>query len=190
MIPSYFDVIITGVHRLAINAACQLMTDFVRHGSTFGRRLALGSVQCIRIAPSANLPALSPNITPPKPPQRCSTLAAGLPHFATGYMRCWGRDTFISLRGLMFLTGRFDEARYMILGFGQCLRHGLIPNLLDGGMNARFNCRDAIWWWLYCVRQYVEEAPNGKNILKDQVSRLYPTDDSDAKMPGECVSMA
>ncbi|XP_065090211.1 glycogen debranching enzyme isoform X1 [Ochlerotatus camptorhynchus] len=186
MIPSYFDVIITGVHRLAVNAACQLMTDFVRHGSNFGRRLALGSVQCVRVAPSANLPALSPNITPPKPPQRCSTLAAGLPHFATGYMRCWGRDTFISLRGLMFLTGRFDEARYMILGFGHCLRHGLIPNLLDGGMNARFNCRDAVWWWLYCVRQYVEEAPNGKNILKDKVSRLYPTDDSDAKMPGEC----
>ncbi|XP_062560006.1 glycogen debranching enzyme isoform X2 [Armigeres subalbatus] len=186
MIPSYFDVIITGAHRLAVNAACNLMSDFVRHGSNFGRRLALGSVQCIREAPSANLPTLSPNLSPPKPPQRCSTLAAGLPHFATGYMRCWGRDTFISLRGLMFLTGRFDEARYMILGFGACLRHGLIPNLLDGGLNPRFNCRDAIWWWLYCIRQYVEEAPNGKKILMDKVSRLFPTDDSEAKLPGEC----
>lgn len=186
MIPSYFDVIITGVHRLAISAACNLMSEFVRQGSNFGRRLALGSVQCVRVAPSANLPPMSPNVNPPKPPQRCATLAAGLPHFATGYMRCWGRDTFISLRGLMFLTGRFDEARYMILGFGACLRHGLIPNLLDGGMNARFNCRDAIWWWLYCIRQYVEEAPNGKKILMDKVSRLYPTDDSEPKMPGEC----
>ncbi|XP_055637696.1 glycogen debranching enzyme isoform X2 [Toxorhynchites rutilus septentrionalis] len=189
MIPSYFDVIITGVHRLAVNAACNLMANFVRHGSAFGRRLALGSVQCVRVAPSANLPKLSPHVNPPKPPLHCATLAAGLPHFATGYMRCWGRDTFISLRGLMFLTGRFDEARYMILGFGGCLRHGLIPNLLDGGMNARFNCRDAIWWWLYCIRQYVEEAPNGKAILKDKVSRLYPTDDSEAKQSGECDQM-
>uniref|UniRef100_A0A8D8ADW6 Glycogen debranching enzyme n=2 Tax=Culex pipiens TaxID=7175 RepID=A0A8D8ADW6_CULPI len=186
MIPSYFDVILTGVHRLAIAAACNRMTDFVRQGSTFGKRLALGSVQCVRVAPSANLPKLSPNVNDPKPPERCSTLAAGLPHFATGYMRCWGRDTFIALRGLMFLTGRFDEARYMILGFGGCLRHGLIPNLLDGGLNARFNCRDAVWWWMYCVKLYVEEAPNGKAILKDKVSRLYPTDDSEPKAPGEC----
>lgn len=87
---------------------------------------------------SADLPKLSPNTKPPKPGSRCSTLSAGLPHFSTGYMRCWGRDTFISIRGLLFLCGRFDEARYMILGFGSTMRHGLIPNLLDSGSNPRY----------------------------------------------------
>lgn len=76
----------------------------------------------------------------------------------------------------------------MILGFGSTLRHGLIPNLLDSGSNPRFNCRDAIWWWLYCIKQYVTEAPNGADILTEKVSRMFPSDDATAKGPGECVS--
>ncbi|XP_076266629.1 glycogen debranching enzyme isoform X2 [Rhynchophorus ferrugineus] len=194
LIPCYFDVIVTGIYVKLLDQSYNLMSNFVKFGSTFVKGLSLGSLQFGAYIKSADLPALSPNLAPPKPPTRknnnnedvqaCVSLSAGLPHFSVGYMRNWGRDTFIALRGLFILTGRYEESRQHILGYAACLRHGLIPNLLDGGRNSRFNCRDAIWWWLYCIKSYCEEVPNGIQILSDKVSRIFPTDESTAQPPG------
>ncbi|KAK3091545.1 hypothetical protein FSP39_020658 [Pinctada imbricata] len=191
LIPCYFDAIMAGAYVVIRNHALQLMSDFVRDGSSFAQYLAMGSVEFCGFVADAKLPHLSPNIKQPKPPtvedqskdgegmvEATLSLAAGFPHFASGYMRSWGRDTFISLRGLLLLTGRFQEARYIILAYGGCLRHGLLPNLLSEGSGARYNCRDAVWWWLQSIQDYCKMVENGTDILDDKVSRLYPTDDA------------
>ena len=83
-----------------------------------------------------------------------------------GIWRNWGRDTFIALRGLLLLTGRFEDARRLILTYSASIRHGLIPNLLAG---PRYNARDAIWFWLYSISQYTQLAPNGSQILSEMI---------------------
>lgn len=189
--PRYFDVILTYLYALSLRHLSTLLPEYMSEASPFTRSLVFGSLALVGFNPSSPLPTLSSDLTEPKPEitliediprPKCPTIAAGLPHFASGFMRNWGRDTFISLRGLLLVTGRFDEARYIIIGFAETLRHGLIPNLLDKASNARYNCRDAVWWWLKCIKDFTEMAPNGANILKEPVKRIFPTDDSPAKL--------
>uniref|UniRef100_A0A671PSY8 Glycogen debranching enzyme n=1 Tax=Sinocyclocheilus anshuiensis TaxID=1608454 RepID=A0A671PSY8_9TELE len=183
----YLNLSLTWAYTTALDVTFKQMSSFVQNGSSFVKLLALGSVQMCAVGHFPALPPLSPalsdvpyrvnEITKQKE-QRCVSMAAGLPHFSAGIFRCWGRDTFIALRGLMLVTGRHMEARNIILTFAGTMRHGLIPNLLGEGVGARFNCRDAVWWWLQCIQDYCTMVPNGTDILQCPVTRMYPTDDS------------
>ncbi|XP_062848726.1 glycogen debranching enzyme-like isoform X2 [Trichomycterus rosablanca] len=193
LVPCYFDAIIAGAYTTAVDGVISKMSSFVKNSSTLVKQLALGSVQMCGMGPVPALPALSPSLQDvpyrlspftKQEEQCCASLAAGLPHFSSGIFRCWGRDTFVALRGLMLITGRYIEARNIILAFAGTMRHGLIPNLLGEGMKARYNCRDAVWWWLQCIQDYCAMVPNGIDILKCPVSRMYPTDESEPQPAG------
>ena len=60
------------------------------------------------------------------------------------------------------------------------MRHGLIPNLVAGGVGARYNSRDATWFWLQAVQEYTKLAEEGAEILLAPVPRMYAHDNSEA----------
>lgn len=129
--------------------------------------LALTSVQLLGRVSSTGL---HPSIL-------CPSLSAGLPHFTTHHMRCWGRDVFISLPGLLLRTGRLADARRHLLAFAACCHHGLIPNLLDSARRPRYNARDATWWFLHALQQYITRHPeHARDVLDEPVPLRFPND--------------
>lgn len=169
LLPRYFALVIQTAHSAAWDRGMELMSDDVQYGQGFLQKLAMVSVQQTGLTKSASL---YPTISVP-------SLAAGLPHFSTDWTRCWGRDVFISLRGLFLATGRFSDAREHILAFGSVLKHGMIPNLLSGGKFPRYNSRDSIWFFLQNIQDYATMVPNGMEIMKEKIARRFlPYDDT------------
>jgi len=68
----------------------------------------------------------------------------------------WGRDTMISLAGLALVTGRCDEAGYILRTFGRYVRDGLIPNLFpEGETEGLYHTADASLWFFEALHRYV-----------------------------------
>ena len=169
LLPRYFALVVQIAYNAAVKRAIELMSPNIQHGQDFLQSLALVSIQQTGFVKSASL----------WPEKQVSSLAAGLPHFSVSWARCWGRDVFISLRGLFLCTGRFEEAKEHIKGFGSVLKHGMIPNLLSSGAAPRYNSRDSPWFFLQNIQDYAKIAPDGTEILKMKVPRRFlPYDDT------------
>jgi predicted glycogen debranching enzyme len=65
----------------------------------------------------------------------------------------WGRDTMISLPGLLLVTGRFDDARSVLRSFAAALKDGVLPN--DLGARS-YNTVDASLWFIQAVSSYYD----------------------------------
>jgi glycogen debranching enzyme len=82
------------------------------------------------------------------------TLIAGYPWFTD-----WGRDTFIALRGVLLATGRYDEARAVLLAWSVLVDRGMLPNRFpDGGGEPEFNAVDASLWFVVAVHDLLAMA--------------------------------
>lgn len=167
MRPKYFALTVNSAYEAAVNRAIAQMSSFVQEGHPFIHSLALCSVQMNGQVRSASLWHDRPS----------ASMAAGLPFFAASWARLWGRDVFISLRGLYLTTAMHQYAREHILSFGCTLRHGLIPNLLNSMTNPRYNCRDGPWFFAQNVQDYCKMVPNGESILLENIKRRFPRND-------------
>jgi glycogen debranching enzyme len=169
LLPRYFGLIVRTAYMAAFERGVELMDSNVRNGQWFLKSLGMVSAQMTGYVKSASL---YPNKAVP-------SMAAGLPHFAVEWARCWGRDVFISARGLYLGTGRFAECREHILAFASVVKHGMIPNLLSSGNAPRYNSRDSVWFFLQTIQDYTKIAPNGLDLLKEEVPRRFlPYDDT------------
>ncbi|MEO7143452.1 MAG: amylo-alpha-1,6-glucosidase [Bryobacteraceae bacterium] len=80
------------------------------------------------------------------------TILAGFPWFTD-----WGRDTMISLRGLLVERGLLEEARAILEGFLAYRKQGLIPNRFsDSGAEPEYNTADATLWMFQAVNSYLQ----------------------------------
>jgi predicted glycogen debranching enzyme len=90
------------------------------------------------------------------------TLLAGYPWFTD-----WGRDTMISLPGLLLATGKLVEARCVLEGFLLHLDGGLVPNRFpDAAGPAEYNTADATLWMFQAVHAFLL-AGGGRTFLVD-----------------------
>jgi glycogen debranching enzyme len=91
-----------------------------------------------------------------------ATIIAGYPWFTD-----WGRDTMISLPGLLIGRGHLDEAEQVVRAFVAHLDQGLLPNRFpDRGERPEYNTADATLWLFQAVDALIE-AGAGTAFLRD-----------------------
>jgi predicted glycogen debranching enzyme len=97
------------------------------------------------------------------------TIVAGYPWFTD-----WGRDTFISLRGLCLATERLEEARDILFEWTSAVSEGMLPNRFpDQGDEPEYNSVDASLWYIVAVHDFLATIKvTGRNVLEWQKKAL------------------
>ncbi len=82
------------------------------------------------------------------------SIVAGYPWFTD-----WGRDTFLSLRGLLLARGKHAEAAEILLAWAEHVSQGMLPNRFPDDADApEFNSVDASLWFVVAVEETLAAA--------------------------------
>jgi len=81
----------------------------------------------------------------------------------------WGRDSLISLPGLALVTGRFEDAREILLTFKRYCHNGIIPNRFPdrAGDTPIYNTVDATLWFFNAILQYLKYTGDFDFVQKE-----------------------
>jgi len=90
-----------------------------------------------------------------------TTIIAGYPWFSE-----WGRDSMISLPGLLLCTGRHEEAREVLARFAAQIKDGQLPNFIGEGGAPAYNSADASLWFAHAAGKYVD-ASHDKEFVEE-----------------------
>ena len=94
------------------------------------------------------------------------TIIAGYPWFGD-----WGRDTFISLEGLLLKTNRFNDAKGILKTFSKHIKNGLVPNLIDEKGGQSYNSVDASLWYINAAYKYYKYT-HDEEFVKEMFPKL------------------
>ena len=85
----------------------------------------------------------------------------------------WGRDSLISLPGLTLTTGKFEDAKQILLTFVHYCREGLVPNSFSDSAQdtPAYNTVDATLWYLNAVLQYWKYT-NDFQFIQEKLWRI------------------
>lgn len=86
-----------------------------------------------------------------------------------------GRDTMIALTGLCLETGRYKEAKSILLAYSKCIKNGLLPNEFpEDGSAPIYNAADSSLWYFYGVHQYLKyvDTDEAWKFVEDEI---YPS---------------
>ena len=91
-----------------------------------------------------------------------TSVIAGYPWFAD-----WGRDTFISLPGLLLVPGKFEQARQVLTVFAAYVSEGMIPNRFDDYTSEpSYNTVDASLWFIHSCFEYARMSGDRETFEK------------------------
>src|SRR5579884_1634350 len=146
-------------------AVADRSTDTLQESDPVRARLIVAADQFIvarpdysKATPTGTLWRLSPDR---------KTIIAGYPWFTD-----WGRDSMISLPGLLLCTGRYSEARGLLKAFASFTHNGLIPNRFpDSGETPEYNTADATLWMFHAIDRYLSLTGDW-SLLKELFPRL------------------
>jgi predicted glycogen debranching enzyme len=91
------------------------------------------------------------------------TIIAGYPWFTD-----WGRDTFITLRGLFTVPGGLELGRDVLLGWAATESRGMLPNRFpDAGATPEYNSVDAALWFVIAAHELMQAARRSQMRLSE-----------------------